>query len=657
MESSNRNTSDATSKRPSELTAAAIVLGIILSVMMGAANVYLGLRVGMTVSASIPAAVVAMGVFRFLLRRHSLLESNLVQTAASAGESLAAGIIFTMPAMILVGVWTNFHYWTTTFVALAGGILGVLFMIPMRRVFVVDNEELQYPEGLACAEVLRTGAVEGDANGTQQDSGAGLVIIGTVVGGLFKIFESLLGLLNRSVEWATEKAGGVFFVGADISPALIAVGYIVGLSIAVQIFVGGAIGWLVAIPILTLGKEIGEEPAIAARNIWSTQVRYIGVGTMIVGGIASIWRVRGGLISAVQEIAALTNVDSRDGKVPPTEKNIDSITILVVTILCVTAITGLYYILLDRSIGLTVITTVAMLVMSFFFAAVASYIVGLVGNSNSPVSGMTITAVLATGAFIYLFGFAGTSAIVATLGVAGIVCCVACTAGDVCNDLKTGHLVGASPRNQQIMQIIGVLVAAFVMAPVLTVLHVGSINRGTGGIGGEELNAPQAALFASLVDGFFGDGQLPKNMVAWGIGIGVLLLFIDWILQSYRSRFRLHVMPVAVGIYLPFGLSTPILLGGIVRRLADWRSGCFNLASARGGVLFASGIIAGESLIGVLLGIYFYLELKELAVGSALLGALSIPASQHAFVLQVVSFLALLGVGLSVYMVAAGKRR
>ena len=656
MENSNRNTSQESSKRPSELTVSAVVLGVLLSVVMGAANVYLGLRVGMTVSASIPAAVVAMGVFR-LLRRPSLLESNLVQTAASAGESLAAGIIFTMPAMILAGVWTDFHFWTTTLVALAGGILGVLLMIPMRRVFVVDNEELRYPEGLACAEVLRTGATEVNDDGTQQDSGAGLVLIGTVVGGIFKISESLVGLLNRSVEWATAKAGGVFYVGADISPALIAVGYIVGLSIAVQIFVGGAIGWLIAIPILSLGIELAEEPASAAWSIWSTQVRYIGVGTMIVGGVASIWRVRGGLVSAVQEMIAITNVGRGRDDVQLTEKNIGGTTIVLVTFLCVAAIAGLYYVLLDRAIGLTMITTVAMLVMSFFFAAVASYIVGLVGNSNSPVSGMTITAVLATGALVYLFGFIGTSAIIATLGVAGIVCCVACTAGDVCNDLKTGHLVGASPRNQQVLQIMGVLVAAFVMAPVLTVLHVGSIKRGTGGIGGEELNAPKAALFASLVDGFFGDGQLPKNMVAWGIGIGVLLLFIDWILQTYRSRFRLHVMPVAVGIYLPFGLSTPILLGGIVRALVDWRSGYSDKSGAPGGVLFASGIIAGESLIGVLLGLYFYLELKEIAGGTAVLGALGIPAGQHAMALQTVSFLALLGVGILIYMIGARKRR
>ena len=515
MNSENRNTSGSDSKRRNELTLSAIILGIVLSVIMGAANVYLGLRVGMTVSASIPAAVVAMGVFRMLQRR-SLLESNLVQTAASAGESLAAGILFTMPAMILAGVWIEFNFWITTLVALIGGMLGVLLMIPMRRVFVVENQELQFPEGVACAEVLRTGIGDAGDEDDQKDMGVRLVVWGAVIGAGFKLAESLMGILRRQVEWAVTKAGGIFYVGANVSPALIAVGYIVGLSIAVQIFLGVAIGWLVVVPLLSFSYEGSEPPAEIAWKLWTTQIRYMGVGTMLVGGVASVWRVRPGLVAAVREIVSMARRGKNEKNLGIAEKDIGGKSIVILTIFCIVLIAGLYFVLLEHALGLTLLAIVSMSVMSFFFAAVASYIVGLVGNSNSPVSGMTITAVLATGGLIYLFGFTGTGAIVATLGVAGIVCCVACTSGDVCNDLKTGFLVGASPRNQQVMQIIGVLVAAFVMAPVLTILHEGSLKRGTGGIGGEELAAPQAALFASLVNGFFGDGE--NYLATWFFG-------------------------------------------------------------------------------------------------------------------------------------------
>ena len=599
-------------KRPAEMTFVAIGLGILLSIVMGAANVYLGLKAGMTVSASIPAAVIAMGILRGIFGRKSPLESNLVQTAASAGESLAAGIIFTMPALILAGIWTDFDFWITSLIALAGGLFGVLLMIPMRRVFILDTPELKYPEGVACAEVLLVGS-DGDAEGEEAGSGLMFVVQGIVIGGLFKFAISFLGILRGAVEGAVATTTRVFYFGADISPALLAVGYIVGLPIAVQIFIGGAIGWLIGIPLLGTAGIEAESAADMAWGLWSSKIRYMGVGAMLVGGVVSIWHVRHGLLAAINEMTLLITGKQEDtAKQTDTERNISGAAILALGLLCVALISGVYYVLLGNAIGITVLTTLVMIVMSFFFAAVASYIVGLVGNSNSPVSGMTISAVLVTGGMITLFGYGGEAGMIATLGVAGIVCCVACTAGDVCNDLKTGHLVGASPRNQQIMQVIGVVSAAFFMAPIMTVLHEGSLNEGNGGIGGRDLPAPQANLFASLADGFFGEQALPKDMVAWGVGIGIAILVIDFILAKLKINFRLHVMPVAVGIYLPFGLAVPILMGGLVSWLVGRRAQAKGESAQKRGVLVASGLIAGESLVGVGLGFTAYMSISSL---------------------------------------------
>lgn len=642
--------------RTPEMTVAAIVLGVVLSVVMGAANVYLGLKAGMTVSASIPAAVISLGILRGVMRRSSVLESNLVQTAASAGESLAAGIIFTMPALLLTGIWDDFDFWTTSLVALSGGLLGILLMIPMRKVFVVDDPELKFPEGVACAEVLRAGGAETSTETQSQQSGLGLILGGIAVGGVFKFLQSFVGLFRDAAEAAAVGSGRVFYAGTSVSPALFAVGYIVTLPIAVQIFAGGFLGWMVCLPLLgTAGLE--ETGSVAmAYEIWSEEVRYMGVGAMIVGGIASIWRVRAGLLAAVRQLLDALAKRPAQAEVDPTERNMSGRAIIALGVFCILLVAGIYYELLGSDVGLTLLTTAVMLVMSFFFAAVASYIVGLVGNSNSPVSGMTITAVLGTAAMMWLFGFSGTHAIVATLGVAGVVCCVACTSGDVCNDLKTGYLVGASPRHQQVMQILGVVVAAFVMAPVMTVLHEGSLNAGTGGIGGRELPAPQAGLFASLTTGFFSEqGDLPEHMVAWGVGIGVLLLVADRLLAKAGSSVRLHVMPVAVGIYLPFLLSVPILLGGIVRHLVNRRSPKGDDENARRGVLVSSGLIAGESLIGVLLGLLAYLNVKFLTVGNRLASLFGLSETGQDAALQLISVAALAAVAIWVYAQAARR--
>ncbi|HIE98181.1 MAG TPA: oligopeptide transporter, OPT family [Fuerstia sp.] len=643
----------ADTTRQPELTWSAVLLGIGLSVVMGAANVYLGLRAGMTVSASIPAAVISMGILRGIMRRSSVLESNLVQTCASAGESLAAGIIFTMPALLLTGVWQEFDYWMTTLIALSGGLLGVLLMIPMRQVFVIDNKDLKFPEGVACAAVLRAG----DTEKSDGSSGLSLIMGGMAIGGIFKVFQSLLGILRGSAETAAVWSGRVFFVGAEISPALFAVGYIVTLPIALEIFAGGIIGWLITIPLL--GTEALTEavtakgPVAMAYELWSTKVRYLGVGAMVVGGVSSIWTVRAGLLAAVKHLFHIVSNRTQSDEVERTERNLSGGLIAVLGVFCTLLIGGLYYKLLNYDSGLTVLTTAIMLVMSFFFAAVASYIVGLVGNSNSPVSGMTITAVLGTGGLLMLFGFGGTAGIVATLCVAGVVCCVACTAGDVCNDLKTGHLVGASPRSQQIMQVIGVVTAAFVMAPVMTILHEGSLLSGTGGIGGKDLPAPQAGLFASLAEGFFGDATLPKDMVLIGMVVGVIILIIDEILSQRKSSVRLHVMPVAVGIYLPFGLAVPIVLGGVIRTLVDRRDKTESGEHTHRGILMTSGLIAGESLIGVALGFVAWLGVTTLDGVAVVAGILNLSDGGQQLLGQLLSVAALTAVALWVWRTAS----
>ena len=581
------NSGSNTATAEKELTIRAVILGLVLSVVMGAANVYVGLKAGMTVSASIPAAVMAMLLFRLFFRHSSILEANQVQTCASAGESLAAGIIFTMPALILIGYWKSFDFWVVSLVALSGGLLGILFMIPMRRVFVVDNEDLPYPEGVACAAVLEAGDTE------HADHSAALSLIaGGILGLLFKIAGGFLGILLDTLEIARNFGGRIFYFGGDLSPMLVAVGFIVRLNVAVLIFIGGALGWLIGIPLYG-GADPTVDPVSGAYGIWSSQIRYVGVGAMVMGGISSLFSVRAGLMSAVRQLR--NSMKSSPESLSPTSRDIPTKAILAIGTACVAILVLINY-RFTGGIGITLLSTIVMVVMGFFFTAVASYIVGLVGNSNSPVSGMTITAVLISGGMLWLFHYSGPQAMVATLGVAAIVCCVACTAGDVCNDLKTGSLVGAAPFRQQMMQIAGVCIAAFVMAPVLTLLH----ENTPGGIGGERLSAPQASLFASLARGFSGEGELPWGMIGIGAGLGVLILIIDLMLQTNGSKHRAHLMPIAVGMYLPFGLSTPILIGGLIAYY--YSRGVAKQDQDRvlhRGVLFSSGVIAGEALTAV----------------------------------------------------------
>jgi putative OPT family oligopeptide transporter len=578
-----------------EVTLRAIILGIVLGIVLGAANAYLGLYAGMTVSASIPAAILSMAILRGLLRTGTILENNIVQTIAASGESLAAGIIFTVPALLIAGVWTDIEFWPTTLICLTGGVLGICFMIPLRRAHVVEDETLTYPEGTACAEVLVAGEKGGE--------GARFIAASMLVGAVFKFLTTGVSVFKGSIEWAFRVGGYPIFFGLDISPALLGVGYIVGLNVATLSFAGGLIAWAVAIPMFNDAAQ-AESLAEWFWTTWSTRIRYLGVGGMIVGGIWSIISIRSGLVQGLRE--ALIGYRAGGGVSVPirTEQNMHRTHIAMLLGLTAVMVFVLYESLIHQP-GLALFVTVAALVMSFFLVAVGSYVCGLLGSSNSPVSGITICALLATAGLLTLIGLTGERAIIATLGVAGVVCCAVCSAGDISQDLKTGYLIGATPKHQQWMEVVGVAIPALMVAPVLIVLNE-AYGIGTGAPG--SLNAPQANLFASIVRGIFGSGSIPWGYVWAGAGLGLAILAGDLLLKARGSRFRAPVMAVAIGMYLPLSLTASIFLGGLLSA----RSGGRRETGA--GVLFASGLIAGEAVIGVLVGIIIYLNRDALPI-------------------------------------------
>lgn len=576
-----------------EFTWKAILLGSVLAIVLGAANTYLGLYAGMTVSASIPAAVISMGILRGIFRSGTILENNMVQTIASTGESLAAGVIFTLPALVIAGVWTGFDFWKVTLVAFFGGVLGIIFMIPMRRSLIIEEKTLKYPEGTACAEVLKAG--EGEKIGMWDIS------LGILIGGLVKLFINGIALLKGTVEISRRIGGSIFYFGSDISAALVGVGAIVGFNIGMLMFLGGAIGWLIGIPLIAINYGASEKSALdVAWEIWSTQIRYIGVGAMIIAGVWSIVKIRHGIINGFLEVFKIHNFDQTGGPIR-TEKNISQKKILVIIIMVIIGMASFF--LTFATLGFTLVSVFLVIFLSFFLVAVASYICGLVGSSNSPVSGMTIVALLVTALVFYIMGFRGSFAIIATLIVSGIICCATCTSGDISQDLKTGYLVGATPAKQQWGELLGVLVSVFFFAPILTLLHH-AYGIGTSAPG--SLKAPQAALFASLVKAIFGDEKMPWKMIIYGMLLAIILIIIDEFLEKRNASFRLYTMPVAVGIYLPFSLSIPILAGGVIEYFINRKSKKQDEVQSKGMrkiVLLSSGLIAGEALMGIIVAI------------------------------------------------------
>ena len=583
-----------------ELTFQAILLGLSLSLIMCAANIYVGLYAGMTVSAAIPASVISMGVLRGILKRGTILENNIVHTIASSGESLAAGIIFTVPAIVLLGLWSTFNYWETTLIAAAGGVMGVVMMIPLRRPMIIEQEELRFPEGVACAEVLKAG----DRGGAEMMG----IFAALGVGFVFKLLQSLVGLFKGTFEIATKVAGktGLYF-GMDISPMLMAVGFIVGWEVSLLIFLGGAISFLGAIPILAWGTDFSNVSMVdALLGVWDAKIRFFGIGAMVVGGIYSIFKIAGSMGQAIRTaVRGIRGLDDTSN-LPRTEQGISG-KALFALLGATLAMSGVVYYIMTGHVLTTMLIAVLLFVLAFFFVAVAAYIVGLVGSSNSPVSGMAICTVLITAGLFLMLGYTGPEGMLATLGVAGVVCCAACTSGDICQDLKIGQIVGATPRRLQIGELFGTIVPAFIIAPIMVLLQnaygIGAPVRE----GVQALKAPQGVMFEKLVGGIFGMGEaIPWDLVGWGALVGIVAILVDrLVLEPRKSSFRLHAMPLAVGMYLPWTVTTPILLGGFIylmvdRRLERQQVGAEERQAAiHRGLLFSSGLVAGEAIAGI----------------------------------------------------------
>jgi putative OPT family oligopeptide transporter len=593
-----------------QLTLKAILLSIILTVILASANAYVGLFAGLTVATAIPAAVISMAVLP-LFGRSNILENNIVATGASAGTSISAGAIFTLPALILLHHWTTFDYWWTLAIVGLGGLLGVLFSVPLRRTLIIE-QKLRFPEGVAAAAVLKVGANPG--------VGAKFLAVASVAGGLFKLVTSGLRWLPETF---TVKgfigARGIAFFGYSFSPALLGVGYIVGLNVAVLIAAGGFFSWWLAIPVyntfffdhdpVLLQKLAGLDAEDAAFAIWRAQVRYIGVGCMLTGALWALWSLRNSLWSAVR---SGLKVGARDADVPHTERDLPMGAVLICIALFVVPLFFLYYLVVG-TVGVALAMAVIMIVAGFLFSSVSGYMAGLVGSSNNPVSGITICTILfASLVLMWMVGGNSSIGAVAVVFIGAVVCNAAAVAGDNLQDLKAGQLVGATPWRQQVMLCIGVVASAAVMAPVMNVLLFAYGIGEPAHPGVKALPAPQANLVRSVAEGMFG-GTLPIGMIAIGAAIGALIVILDLYLKRRGSRWSAPVLAVAVGIYLPLDVSTPILAGGIVAELVDrwhhkYRAGGDHELLKQNGMLFAAGLITGEALVGIFIAMCIWIS-------------------------------------------------
>ena len=585
-----------------EITLKAVVLSILLAAVLAGANAYLGLFAGMTVSASIPAAVVSMAVLR-LFRQSNILENNIVQTAASSGEALAAGVIFTIPGLVLIGYWTSFDYWQTFTVSLVGGVLGVLFTIPLRRALII-HARLRFPEGVATAEVLKVGA--------SSDAGAGgrvrLLLGAAALGGGFKFAEGGLKLWSESLEGAFQLGRSTVYGGLNLSPALVAVGYIIGLNTAVVVFFGGAIGWLVLLPLYQaiVGSPEGLIGVAAAKATWSGQIRYIGIGAMLVGGVWTLFQVRGPIWQSLRQLMALYGARNRSAgqsALLRTERDAGVVWLIGLTVAALVPMVLLYQGLLNHDLWGGIGLTLLMVVTAFLFSAVAGYMAGLVGSSSNPVSGVTIaTIMLASLLLLGILGKGNPAGPAAALLVGAVVCCAAAMGGDNLQDLKTGHVVGATPWKQQVMQVIGVATGAVVIVPVLSLLQA---KYGIGEVTAAHphpLSAPQATLMANLANGVFG-GSLPWHLVGVGMVLGVVVIGLDLRQARRNAALRFPVLAVALGIYLPLKLSATILFGGLLAEYVRTAGKSPDAPTEDRGLLCAAGLVTGEALVGILLAL------------------------------------------------------
>jgi putative OPT family oligopeptide transporter len=591
-----------------QLTPRAIVLAIILAVLMAAANTYLGLFAGMTIASAIPSAVVSMAVLK-LLGHGGILENNIVQTGGSAGSSTATGIIFTVPALVILGAWTDYRYgWVFAFAAL-GGVLGVLFSVPLRRALIID-QKLAFPEGTAAAEVLRAGA--------DPSSGAKLLSLAAAAGALVKFAAANgLRLIPDTAEAARYVGRGIAYVGTNLSPALLGVGYICGLNVGVVMLAGGIISWNIAVPIYSAyfldGSDLaarlaGLSAAAAAGALWSQQIRFLGVGAMLIGGLWTLVSLRGSLLAGIRSGFAATRrarVNEATGAaddIPDTERDMPMKFVLAGVVLASVPLMLMYHSVVG-SFLISIPMTLAMIVLAFLFCSVSGYMAGLVGSSNDPVSGMIISTILAASAMLLVLTH-GNAAVgpVAAVMIGAAVCCALSVAADNVQDLKCGQLVGATPWRQQLMLCIGVVTSATVVAPVLNLLARAYGIGAPDAVHPHPLLAPQATMMAAVSKGLFG-GSLPVNMIVIGAVIGLAVIIFDEWLRARGAPFRAPVLAVAVGIYLPLELSVPIFVGGLLAYLAGRRRRSAGESLAGRGMLFAAGMIAGESLTGVLLAI------------------------------------------------------
>ena len=577
-----------------EITPVSIVLGILLAVLFGGANAYLGLRVGMTVSASIPAAVISMGVIRMVLRRDSILENNIVQTIGSAGESLAAGAIFTLPALFM---WAEEGGTQTpsliefALIAFVGGVIGILFMIPLRTALIVqEHGTLPYPEGKACAEVLMAGE-EGGAS-------ASTVFLGLGVSAVYKFIADGLCIFPSEVDFEIKSYKGSG-IGMDVLPALLGVGYICGAKVSSYLLAGGTLGWFVIMPLIALfgGEAViypGTEP-ISTFNpsaLWSTYIRYIGAGAVAAGGIMSLIKSLPLIVrtfrQAVKGFGAKAGVSNRTTQDLPMNFVFIGIGVLAI------------FMWLCPVIPVNLLGAIIIIIFGFFFATVSSRMVGLVGSSNNPVSGMAIATLLISTMVLKATGMIGMPGMIAAISIGSIICIIAAIAGDTSQDLKTGFLVGSTPKNQQIGELIGVVASAITIGGVLYLLNA-AWSYGT-----DQLPAPQAMLMKMVVEGVM-NGNLPWALVFSGVFIAVVVEILG-----------IPVLPFAVGLYLPIHLSTPMIVGGLVRLYFEKKKNENESERKRkveNGVLYSSGLIAGEGLVGIMLAVFAIIKVGDATLG------------------------------------------
>lgn len=574
-----------------EFTLASVILGLLLAVVFGAANAYLGLRVGMTISASIPAAVISMGIIRFMLKKDSILENNMVQTIGSAGESLAAGAIFTLPALFM---WAQENdavsapsFPEIAIISVCGGILGVLFMIPLRAALIVEEHgTLPFPEGTACAEVLLAGEEGGDKSA--------VVFSGLGISALYKFAADGLCLFPSEVNWNIRPLKTGF--GLDVLPALAGVGYICGLNISAYMFAGGILGWFVLIPLITLfaGDNViapatDAISSLGASGIWKSYIRYIGAGAVAAGGIISLLKSLPTIIKTFSK--ALKGFGHHSDTEVRTARDLPMPFVLIgVFVIAV-------IIWLLPSIPVSFIGALIIVIFGFFFATVSSRMVGLVGSSNNPVSGMAIATLLLATAILKATGTTGYKGMASAICIGTVICIVAAMAGDTSQDLKTGYIVGATPIRQQLGELLGATVAALAIGGIMYLFSA------AWSYGSEQLPAPQATLMKLVVEGVMG-GTLPWGLVFCGIGIAVMIEVLG-----------LPVLPVAIGLYLPIHLSAPIFVGGILRFYFEKKKTCRTEQERKDiidkGILYSSGMIAGEGLIGILLAILAVVNVKD----------------------------------------------